>query len=132
LNAALRTIPNLKEEDMTRKLNTLFAAAVLTGIANATMAFAAQDGTPMPQPPRAQSSLSSLLAEWDRAAFGAPSKPSQYRVYGQNGYVTSGREYNVMLSLIRAAVNDSQEGRDREAVSKIASARHLLAASHAG
>jgi hypothetical protein len=29
-------------------------------------------------------------------------------------------------------VNDSQEGRDREAVPKIASARHLLAASHAG
>ena len=117
---------------MTRKLNTFFAAAFLTGIANAPIAFAAEDGTPMPQPPRAQSSLSALLAEWDRAAFVAPSKPSQYRVYGQNGYVTSGREYNAMLSLIRSAVNDSRQGRDREAMPNIASARHLLAASHAG
>jgi hypothetical protein len=77
------------------------------------------------------SSLTALLAEWDRAAFSPPSRPSQYRVYGRNGYVTSGPGYNAMVSLIRSAVKDSREGRDREAAPKIASARHLLAASKA-
>jgi hypothetical protein len=77
------------------------------------------------------SSLTVLLAEWDRAAFSPPSRPSQYRVYGRNGYVTSGPGYNAMVSLIRSAVKDSREGRDREAAPKIGSARHLLAASKA-
>jgi hypothetical protein len=31
-------------------------------------------------------SLKALLAEWDQAGFGPPSKPAQYRVYGRNGY----------------------------------------------
>ena len=74
-------------------------------------------------------SLSVLLAEWDRAGFVPPSKPGQYRVYGRNGYVTSGPGYNAMVSLIRSAVNDVREGRAREAETKIASARGLLAAT---
>jgi hypothetical protein len=77
------------------------------------------------------SSLTALLAEWDRAAFSPPSRPSQYRIYGQNGYVTSGPGYNAMVSLIRSAVKDSREGQDREAALKIASARNLLVASSA-
>jgi hypothetical protein len=76
-------------------------------------------------------SLTVLLAEWDRAAFSPPSRPSQYRVYGRNGYVTSGPGYNAMVSLIRSAVKDSREGRDREAAPKITSARNLLATSKA-
>jgi hypothetical protein len=44
---------------MTRKLNTLFAAAVLTGIATATAAFAAVD-TSTPQPPRTQVGIAHL------------------------------------------------------------------------
>jgi hypothetical protein len=74
-------------------------------------------------------SLSVLLAEWDRAGFVPPSKPGQYRVYGRNGYVTSGPGYNVMVSLIRSAVNDVREGRAREAKTKIDSARSLLSAT---
>ncbi len=38
---------------MTRKLSTLFAAALLTGITTATAVFAAE-GTSTPQPPRTQ------------------------------------------------------------------------------
>jgi hypothetical protein len=34
--------------------------------------------------------LNALLAEWGRAGFNPPSKPGQYRVYGRNGFVTSG------------------------------------------
>jgi hypothetical protein len=75
-------------------------------------------------------SLTSLLTEWDQAGFAAPSKPSQYRVYGRNGYVTSGPEYNAMVSLIRGAVNDASQGRVHDAENEVAKARSLLAASH--
>ena len=75
-------------------------------------------------------SLNALLAEWDRAGFVAPTKPSQYRVDARNGYVASGPGYNVMVSLIRSAVKDTREGRDRDAATQIAKARSLLAASN--
>jgi hypothetical protein len=75
-------------------------------------------------------SLTALLAEWDQARFDTPSKPSQYRVYGRNGYVTSGPGYTAMASLIRSAVNASREGRVRDAETDIAHASSLLAASN--
>src|SRR5260221_6601909 len=53
LDASLVDHPNPKEDDMTRKLSTLFAAALLTGITTATAVFAAE-GTSTPQPPRTQ------------------------------------------------------------------------------
>ena len=73
--------------------------------------------------------LNNLLAEWDSAGFMPPSKPSQYRVYGRNGYVTTGPDYNTMVSLIRAASIEIKEGRDNEASTKIARARDLLLAA---
>jgi hypothetical protein len=76
-----------------------------------------------------RSSLNALLAQWDRAGFSSPSKPGQYRVYGRDGYVTSGPGYNAMVSLIRSAVIATQEGRDRDAVTEIAQASRLLTAS---
>jgi hypothetical protein len=72
-------------------------------------------------------SLDALLSDWDRAGFNTPSKPSQYRVYGRNGYSISGPEYNTMVSLIRSAVRDAQQGRDQDAAIDIAKARGLLA-----
>jgi hypothetical protein len=75
-------------------------------------------------------SLTALLAEWDRAGFAAPIKPGQYRLYGRNGYMTSGPGYSAMALLIRSAVNDSRQGRDRDAATKIATAQNLLAASN--
>jgi hypothetical protein len=77
-------------------------------------------------------SLTTLLAEWNRAGFITPSKPGQYRVYGRNGYATSGPGYNAMVSLIRSAVNDAQRGHDQDAARKIANAQALLAASNSG
>ena len=71
--------------------------------------------------------LQALLAEWDRAAFNPPSKPSQSRVFGRNGYVTSGPEYNVMVASIRSAVADAAAGSDRAEALDIARARSLLA-----
>ncbi len=76
--------------------------------------------------------LTALLAEWNRAGFVTPSKPGQYRVYGRNGYVTSGPGYNAMVSLIRSAESDTRRGHDQDAAKKIASARNLLAASNSG
>lgn len=70
--------------------------------------------------------LSALLRDWDRTGFGAPSKPAQFRVVGRDGYVTSGPGYNAMVSLIRSAVRDSREGRDQDALVKIARVRTLL------
>jgi hypothetical protein len=72
-------------------------------------------------------SLDALLSDWDRAGFNTPSKPSQYRVYGRNGCSISGPEYNTMVSLIRSAVRDAQQGRDQDAAIDIAKARGLLA-----
>jgi hypothetical protein len=72
-------------------------------------------------------SLNALLAEWDQAGFNPPSKPSQYRVYGRNGYVTSGPGYNAMVTLIRSAVRDARQGRDQDAAAHIAEARSMLA-----
>jgi hypothetical protein len=72
-------------------------------------------------------SLNALLAEWDHAAFNAPGKPGQSRIYGRDGYVTTGGGYNFMVSLIRSAASDVREGRDQEAAPKIAKARLLLA-----
>jgi hypothetical protein len=74
--------------------------------------------------------LNALLAEWDQAGFGTPSKPSQYRVYGRNGYVTTGEGYNYMVSLIRSAVSNTREGRDRDAAAEIAEAGRLLATTN--
>ena len=77
-------------------------------------------------------SLNALLAEWDYAAFNPPGKPGQSRVYGRDGYVTTGGGYNVMVFLIRSAASDVRKGRDGDAAPKIARARVLLAASHSG
>lgn len=74
-----------------------------------------------------QVALSALLADWDRAGFNSPSKPGQYRVYGHNGYVTSGPGYDAMVASIRSAVTDAQRGDDRQAAEHIAQARSLLA-----
>lgn len=74
-------------------------------------------------------SLSALLTEWDRAGFLTPSKPSQYRVYGRNGYVTSGPGYNTLVALIRSAAKDVRAGHNREAETEIVRARALLAAT---
>lgn len=70
--------------------------------------------------------LSVLLRDWDRAGFSAPSKPAQARVYGRNGITASGGEYHTMVSLIRSAIKDSAEGRDQNAMGKIARVRTLL------
>ena len=83
-----------------------------------------------PEAGSSAASLSALRAEWDRAGFIPPSRPAQYRVYGRDGYTTSGPGYNAMVSLIRSAVNDAREGRARDAETKVAKARSLLAASN--
>jgi hypothetical protein len=80
--------------------------------------------------PDSDASLNALLAEWDQAGFNTPAKPGQPRVYGREGYVTTGGEYNVMVGLIRSAANDVRAGHDQDAAPKIAKARDLLAASN--
>ena len=72
-------------------------------------------------------SLSALLADWDRAGFNTPTKPSQYRVYGRDGASISGPEYNQMVELIRSAVTETRQGRDQAASLHIARATSLLA-----
>ena len=72
-------------------------------------------------------SLKTLLAEWDRASFTPPCKPNQHRVYGRNGYVTTGPGYYALASLIRSAQAETVQGRDPQAAAHIAKARTLLA-----
>ena len=69
--------------------------------------------------------LAALLAEWDRAGFATPNKPSQYRVYGRDGYAISGPDYANLVSLIRTAQIETREGRD--ATATITKARSLFA-----
>jgi hypothetical protein len=71
--------------------------------------------------------LDALAAEWNRIGFSPPSKPSQFRVYGRDGHVTDGPGYNLMVSLIRSAAIDSHQGREQEALAKIARVQRLLA-----
>jgi hypothetical protein len=129
-------------------MNTIISAAITALAVGAAVTAHAANGQPrqaQPAYPRAVSevtgetyaeagrnvaSLSSLLAEWDQAGFATPSKPSQYRVYGRNGYATSGPGYNAMVSLIRGAMSDSRKGSVHDAGIEIAKARSLLAASH--
>jgi hypothetical protein len=75
-------------------------------------------------------SLNALLAEWDQASFEPPGKPGQSRVYGRDGYVTTGGGYNEMVSLIRSAATDVQAGRDQDAAPISAKARTLLTADN--
>jgi hypothetical protein len=70
--------------------------------------------------------LNALGTEWDRIGFSPPSKPSQFRVYGRDGHVTDGPGYNLMVSLVRSAAIDSHQGREQEALAKIARVRRLL------
>ena len=70
--------------------------------------------------------LSALLQDWDRAGFEAPTKPAQARIYGRNGYVTSGGEYHAMVSLLQSAIRDSHKGRDEAALGKITRVKALL------
>jgi hypothetical protein len=100
------------------------------GAASAPAAYqpsAGADSAPAAYQQGSAASLDALLSDWDRAGFNTPSKPSQYRVYGRNGYSISGPEYNTMVSLIRSAVRDAQQGRDQDAAIDIAKARGLLA-----
>jgi hypothetical protein len=71
--------------------------------------------------------LGHVLRNWERAGFSPPSKPAQARVHGRSGAVISGGEYGGLISLIRSAIRDSAEGRDQDAVGKIARVRMLLA-----
>ena len=98
-------------------------ASVFNGNARTVFSEARSEASPV-------ASLNALLAEWDHAGFSAPGKPGQSRVYGRDGYATTGGGYNFMMTLIRSAANDVREGRDQEAAPKIAKARVLLAASN--
>src|SRR5271167_4457666 len=120
-----------------------FAAAAMLAVAAVNPAYALSEPTSFSATqttssltgPRAADTaavhedLSALQSEWDRAAFQAPDKPSQYRVYGRDGYETSGPEYDTLVTLMRSAETEVQAGRDRKAATNIAEARSLLAAS---
>jgi hypothetical protein len=111
--------------------HVILAAVAALAVGGTVTAHAASEGSPyVPAQPAHTSvmadgtgssvlQLNALLAEWDQAGFSAPSKPSQYHVYGRNGHVTTGEGYNHMVSLIRSAVSATREGRDRDAGSKL-------------
>jgi hypothetical protein len=110
----------------------ILLAAVAACTVAAGSAYAQQRNPPEPERPGysnalgSASQLKALIAEWDRIGFDTPSKPSQYRVYGRDGHVTSGPGYNAMVSLIHSATRDWRVGREQEALIKIATLRSLL------
>jgi hypothetical protein len=120
----------------------ILAAVAALAVGGTVAAHAASEGSPyVPAQPAHTNvmadgtgssvlQLNALLAEWDQAGFSTPSKPSQYRVYGRNGRVTTGEGYNHMVSLIRSAVSATRKGRDRDAAAEIAQAEGLLATTN--
>jgi hypothetical protein len=108
--------------------NVSFAMiAVLTAVMTpAAFARAPRAATAASAPGSSTAALHRLLDDWDRSGFLPPSKPSQFRIYGRDGYVTSGPDYAFMVSLIRAAIRESGLGNDAAALTKIATVKQLL------
>jgi hypothetical protein len=106
----------------------LLAAVAMLAIAASSPAYAQhpQSSLGPTSPGSSAAALHALVADWERIGFNPPSKPAQYRVYGRDGYVTSGPQYTIMVSLIRSAAADSRAGRDQDALTKIAKVRNLL------
>jgi hypothetical protein len=73
-----------------------------------------------------EAALGALAAEWRAIAFEPPSKPAQAIVTGQNGYVTTGGQYNSMTSHIRAAHVACQQGDGADAMRHIAAVRETI------
>jgi hypothetical protein len=112
-------------------VTALALGAAVTAQAGNDPSFSSPEQTILSQAkPGSGASLNALLAEWDQANFNTPGKPGQARVYGREGHVTTGGEYNVMVGLIRSAVSDVRAGNDQDAAPKIAKARDLLAATN--
>ena len=110
---------------MTKTVLTKIAASAATVLRSAY----ARMHPPSPVHPAAGRSapiVAALLADWQSIGFDAPSKPAQYRVYGRRGYITTGPTYNLMVMLMRQAVTASREGRDQDALAKVAKVRSLL------
>lgn len=105
-----------------------FAAVAASAVTAVRSAFAGIRPTPPVRPLQGGSAtaLTALLADWENIGFSTPSKPAQYRVHGRKGHVTSGPTYNAMVTLIRLALEDSREGRDQDALAKVAKVRSLL------
>ena len=108
--------------------NILFAAVAALAVTAGSSAYAQTRPASSGQADYSDSAaaLNALLADWNRIGFSTPSKPAQYRVYGRDGHVTNGPDYNAMVTLIRLALEDSREGRDLAALAKVAKVRSLL------
>jgi hypothetical protein len=108
--------------------NALFAAVALLAMAATSSVYAQLPPSSPDHVPSGSSAaaLQALVADWERLGLSPPSKPAQHRVYGRDGYVTSGPQYNAMVSLIRSATADSRGRRDQDALTKIAKVQSLL------
>jgi hypothetical protein len=107
--------------------NILFAAVAALAVTAGSSAYAqTRPASDQAAYGSSAAALNALLADWSRIGFSTPSKPAQYRVYGRDGHVTNGPDYNAMVTLIRLALEDSREGRDQAALAKVAKVRNLL------
>jgi hypothetical protein len=106
--------------------NILFAAVAALAVTAGGSAYAQTRPASDQAAYGSAGALNTLLADWNRIGFSTPSKPAQYRIYGRDGHVTSGPDYNAMVTLIRLALEDSREGRDQAALAKVTKVRSLL------
>ena len=105
----------------------MLALAAVGSLAFMQAAVAGQSGS-SPEASNAvcNQSLAALTAEWDAAAYPAPSKPAQYRVYGAAGRAASAPDVAAMEREIRAAAQDCRNGDTAGAAQQIAAAQSLL------
>lgn len=102
-------------------MRMVLAGFMAVGLAGQTLAaHAAVAGAPC------SGALRSLDDGWHAAAYPDPSKPAQQRVLGKDGHENTGGQVLFMKTQIRLASIDCQEGRNDEALARVATVRRLL------
>src|SRR5579859_1041512 len=103
------------------------SCALFTAVVFATMQVS-QPAAAQPTAPLGpcQTALGALAAQWQAISFEPPSKPAQMIVAGRNGYVTTGGQYNVMTSHIRAAHLACERGDGEAAMQHISAVHEIL------
>ena len=98
---------------------------VIAALSLALTAQGALAQTPMESHP-CWAAMSSLIAQWDAAAYPTPAKTEQMRVIGRDGHESTGPRVSYMETQIRLALADCEKGDQRSVERRVAIMRDLL------
>ena len=89
-------------------------------------------GQPGPGRRSCKAELQTLSKLWNAAAYPVPSKPSQARVLGRNGFETTGESLNSMRARIGLAAQECANGFEAASLEHVADLEALLARHERG